>query len=154
MATCFCVDHSISCCTHCPSFSQVPPAVVAPHRPRTRCKRARQAWLRTFWVPFSCPPRRPPPEDFGVVRVRREADPAPGRSLLQRQNTGRLGRRDSGVLLWFGTFTRVHNMHLIHPLNLTKSIQLLQQIPHVVSHCHSLSRAESPGVRSMLLVLS
>ncbi|CAL1159544.1 unnamed protein product, partial [Cladocopium goreaui] len=47
----------------------VPPAVVAPHRPRTRCKRARQ--------------------DFGVVRVRREADPAAGRSLLQRQNTGR-----------------------------------------------------------------
>ena len=41
-----------------------------------------------------------------------------------------------------------------HPLNLTKSIQLLQQIPHVVSHCHSLSRAKSPGVRSMLSVLS
>ena len=99
MATCVCVDHSISCCTHCPSFGQVPPAVVAPHRPRTRCKRARQAWLRTFWVPFSCPPRPPPPEDFGVVRVRREADPAAGRSLLQRQNTGRLGRRHSGVLL-------------------------------------------------------
>ena len=41
-----------------------------------------------------------------------------------------------------------------HPLNLTKSIQLLQQVPHVVSHCHSLSTAKSPGVRSMLLVLS